>query len=145
MFLFALSELWESWAAGRARRAIASLLKLTPETALRVKADGTTEEIPVARVAGGDRLAIRSGQRVPLDGEVVTGESAINLAPITGECVPVEKKPGDGVFAGTINGEGSLEIRVTKLAGDSTLSRIIRLPMRPAGGALGTRAGETCG
>ena len=127
VFLFALSELLESWAAGRARRAISSLLKLTPETALRKKADGTTEEIPVTSVAVGDVLAIRSGQRVPLDGEVVTGESAINQAPITGESVPVEKKPGDGVFAGTINGEGSLEVRVTKLASDSTLSRIIRL------------------
>lgn len=124
VFLFALAELLESWSVGRARRAIQSLLSLAPETAIR-KTGG--EEVPVDEIRPDEIILVRSGQRVPLDGEIVKGESALNQAPITGESVPVEKKPGDTVFAGTINGEGSLEVRVTKASGDSTLARIIRL------------------
>ena len=127
VFLFALAELLESWSVGRARRAIKSLLALTPETALRKSATGEPEETAVGNVTVGEIILARSGQRVPLDGEVLTGQSAINQAPITGESVPVDKMPGDSVFAGTINGEGSLEIRVTKAASNSTLARIIRL------------------
>ena len=127
VFLFAFAELLESWSVGRARRAIKSLLALTPETALRKREDGEPEEVPAAGVTPGEIILVRSGQRVPLDGEVATGSSAINQAPITGESVPVEKKPGDPVFAGTINGGGSLEVRVTKAAGDSTLARIIKM------------------
>ena len=127
VFLFALAELLESWSVGRARRAIKSLLALTPETALRKSATGEPEETAVGNVTVGETILVRSGQRVPLDGEVLTGQSAINQAPITGESVPVDKMPGDSVFAGTINGEGSLEIRVTKAASNSTLARIIRL------------------
>jgi Cd2+/Zn2+-exporting ATPase len=127
VFLFALAELLESWSVGRARRAIKSLLALTPETALRKREGGEPEEVPARDVKPGEIILVRSGQRVPLDGEVATGSSAINQAPITGESVPVEKKPGDPVFAGTINGEGSLEVRVTKAAGDSTLARIIKM------------------
>lgn len=127
VFLFALSELLESWSAGRARRAIASLLTLSPETALIPQPDGSMVEKPVGEIAVGDQIFIRSGSRVPLDGEIIDGNSAINQAPITGESVPVEKEPGDQVFAGTINGEGSLRVRVKKLSGDSTLARIIKL------------------
>lgn len=127
VFLFALSELLESWSVGRARRAIASLLKLTPQTALVRGADGASQEVPVADVPVGAEISVRSGSSVPLDGVVITGDSAVNQAPITGESVPVEKKPGDTVFAGTINGEGSLTVRVTKAASDSTLARIIKL------------------
>lgn len=127
VFLFALSELLESWSVGRARRAIASLLKLTPQTALVRGADGASQEVPVADVPVGAEISVRSGSSVPLDGVVITGDSAVNQAPITGESVPVEKKPGDTVFAGTINGEGSLIVRVTKAASDSTLARIIKL------------------
>ena len=127
VFLFALSELLESWSVGRARRAIASLLKLTPQTALVRGTDGVAKEVPVAEVAVGAEISVRSGSSVPLDGEVIAGDSAVNQAPITGESVPVEKKPGDPVFAGTINGEGSLTVRVTKAASDSTLARIIKL------------------
>lgn len=127
VFLFALSEMLESWSVGRARRAIASLLKLTPQTTLVRGADGVTKEMPVAEVVVGAEISVRSGSSVPLDGEVIAGESAVNQAPITGESVPVEKKPGDPVFAGTINGEGSLTVRVTKAASDSTLARIIKL------------------
>ena len=127
VFLFAFAELLESWSVGRARRAIKSLLALTPETALRKRGGGEPEEVPAAGVMPGEIILVRSGQRVPLDGEVALGQSAINQAPITGESVPVDKKPGDPVFAGTINGEGSLEVRVTKTAGDSTLARIIKM------------------
>ena len=127
VFLFAFAELLESWSVGRARRAIKSLLALTPETALRKRDGGEPEEVAAQDVKPGEIILVRSGQRVPLDGEVATGSSAINQAPITGESVPVEKNPGDPVFAGTINGEGSLEIRVTKAASDSTLARIIKM------------------
>ncbi len=126
VFLFGLSEMLEAFSVQRARRAIESLLDLTPATAL-VKRDDTFEELVVEQVAVGDVISIRSGARVPLDGEILRGASAINQAPITGESLPVEKKPGDIVFAGTINGEGSLEARVTKPASDTMLAKIIHL------------------
>ena len=127
VFLFALSELLESWSVGRARRAIAALLKFTPQTALVRGEGGGFYEKPVAEIAVGSEISVRSGSSIPLDGEVIAGASAVNQAPITGESVPVEKNPGDTVFAGTINGEGSLTVRVTKAAGESTLARIIKL------------------
>lgn len=83
--------------------------------------------MPADQVKAEEIVAVRSGSRVPLDGTVTSGNSAVNQAPITGESMPVEKKPGDQVFAGTINGEGSLEVRVTKVAGDTMLARIIQL------------------
>jgi Cd2+/Zn2+-exporting ATPase len=127
VFLFALSELLESWAATRARRAVKALLELSPPTAIVIAADGTEREIAVAEVAIGAEIRIRSGSRVPLDGEVISGNSSVDQAPITGESVPVDKSPGNPVFAGTVNQEGSLTVRVTKAAGDSTLARIIQL------------------
>lgn len=125
-FLFGLSELLESFSVTRARRAIQSLMKLAPETAW-VRQDGEFREIPVAQVHIGDVITARSGARLPLDGEVIAGASTVDQAPITGESMPIEKSIGDSVFAGTINGEGSLEIRVTKAYSDTTLSRIIHL------------------
>ena len=127
VFLFSLSELLESWASGRARKAVDSLLKLSPPTAIVKNAAGSEQEIPVAEVAVGREILIRSGSRIPLDGEVVSGNSSVNQAPITGESLPVEKKSGDPVYAGTVNGEGSLTVRVTKPASESTLARIIQL------------------
>jgi Cd2+/Zn2+-exporting ATPase len=127
VFLFSLSELLESWAATRARRAVQALLELSPATAIVIAADGTEREIAVAEVPIDAEIRIRSGSRVPLDGEVISGNSSVDQAPITGESVPVEKAPGDPVFAGTVNQEGSLTVRVTKAAGDSTLARIIQL------------------
>jgi Cd2+/Zn2+-exporting ATPase len=127
VFLFSLSELLESWAATRARRAVQALLELSPATAIVIGADGTEREIAVAEVAIGAEIRVRSGSRVPLDGEVIAGNSSVDQAPITGESVPVDKAPGDPVFAGTVNQEGSLTVRVTKAAGDSTLARIIQL------------------
>lgn len=126
VFLFSLSELLESWSVGRARRAIQALMKLTPDVAL-AKREGAFREVPASEVAIGELIQVRSGQKVPLDGTVLSGMSAIDQAPITGESMPVEKRVGDTVFAGTINGEGSLEVRTTKAAGDTTLARIIKM------------------
>ncbi len=126
VFLFSLSELLEGFSVGRARRAIQSLLELSPDTAL-VKRGDQIQEIRVEEVKLDETLVIKSGARVPLDGVVTSGESAINQAPITGESMPVEKKSGDTVFAGTINGEGSLEVKVTKASTDTTLAKIIKL------------------
>jgi Zn2+/Cd2+-exporting ATPase len=125
-FLFALSELLESFSVARARRAIKSLLKLAPQTAL-LKDGDRFDEVPVEEVHIGNIIAVKSGARVPLDGAIVHGNSSIDQAPITGESMPVEKTQGDQVFAGTINGEGSLEVRVTKNYSDTTLSKIIHL------------------
>jgi Cd2+/Zn2+-exporting ATPase len=125
-FLFALSESLEAFSLNRARRAIQSLLKLAPQTAL-VKRRGQFQEVAVEEVNIGETVAVKSGAKVPLDGEVMSGHSAINQAPITGESLPVDKQAGDQVFAGTINGAGSLEVRVTKNYSDTTLSKIIHL------------------
>ena len=126
-FLFALSLALESWSVGRARRAIAALLNLAPPTAHVLRPDGSEATVPVAEVRLGSRFIVPSGERIPLDGRVTAGASAVNQAPITGESVPVEKQPGAEVFAGTINGDGTLTIRVTKKAEDTTLARIIRM------------------
>ncbi len=127
VFLFSLSELLESWAAGRARKAVDALLKLSPPTAVVRNPDGKEQEIPVAEVAVDQEILIKSGSRIPLDGQVISGNSAVNQAAITGESMPVDKQSGDPVFAGTVNTEGSLVVRVTKLASESTLARIIQL------------------
>lgn len=126
VFLFGVAEWLEGWADRRARRATEALLELAPKIAF-VKREGRFTEVPVDQVALGETVATKSGMAIPLDGLVVVGESSVNQAPITGESVPVDKKPGDAVFAGTINGEGALEITVTKTTGDTTLARIIRL------------------
>ncbi len=125
-FLFAVSLALEAWSVGRARRAVEALLKLTPETVRLVRPQGYVEVRPT-EVSVGDRFAVRPGERIPLDGRVVAGTSAVNQAPITGESVPVLKEPATEVFAGTINGDGALEIEATKVAGDTTLAHIIRL------------------
>ena len=125
-FLFSLSELLESFSVARARQAIQSLLKLSPETALLKNGDAF-DEVPVEKVAVGDIIAVKSGARIPLDGTVMSGASSVDQAPITGESMPVGKKSGDPVFAGTINGEGALEVHVTKGYSDTTLATIIHL------------------
>ncbi len=112
---------------GRARRAVAALLDLAPEMARVQLPDGGEEEVPAAEVAPGARFAVKPGERIPLDGRVVAGASEVNQAPITGESVPVPKAAGDEVFAGTINGDGALDVEVTKRAEDSTLAHIIRM------------------
>ncbi len=126
-FLFALSLMLESWSVGRARRAIAQLLDLAPPV-VRLKLDtGEEREVPAAEAPVGSRFIVKPGERIALDGRVVSGASAVNQAPITGESVPVAKEPGAEIFAGTINGEGALEAESTKAAADTTLARIIRL------------------
>ncbi|MGB6220065.1 heavy metal translocating P-type ATPase [Haloferula sp.] len=127
VFLFALSEWLEGLSAERARNAVRSLMALTPETALLKSPDGTVEEVAATGVSAGELILVRSGQRIPLDGKVISGRSAVNQAPITGESIPVEKDAGDEVYAGTVNGEGSLVVKVTKAAADSTLARITRM------------------
>jgi len=125
--LFALGEALEGYAAERARGALESLLELAPPTALRLCADGSTEEIAVESLQVGERVRVRPGDRVSVDGVVRGGQSAVDQAAITGESVPVDKSPGDAVFAGTVNTFGALEVEVTRLAADNTLSRMIAL------------------
>lgn len=125
-FLFGLSLVLEHWSVGRARRAVEALLDLSPPTA-RVRGANGEMEVPAAEVEPGTLLLIQPGERVPLDGEVVAGESEIDQAPITGESAPVAKAPGASVFAGTINGTGVLEVRSTRPANQTTLARIVRL------------------
>jgi len=125
-FLFGLSELLEASSLNRARNAIKRLLDLSPVSALR-REGREFREVSVEEVKTDDIVAVKSGMRVPLDGVITVGESSINQAPITGECMPVEKRPGEAVFAGTINGEGSFEFRVTKVHSETTLARIVHL------------------
>ncbi|OGF11118.1 MAG: metal-transporting ATPase [Candidatus Eisenbacteria bacterium RBG_16_71_46] len=125
-FLFALSLALEAWSVGRARRAVAALFDLSPQSA-RLKLPTGEESRPIETVPVGSIFILQPGERVPLDGVVVAGSSAINQAPITGESVPVLKEPGTDVFAGSINGDGALEVRTTRPAGDTTLAKIIRL------------------
>ncbi len=126
-FLFALSLALESWSLGRARRAVAALMDLAPPAARLLQPDGTEEEVPPRDVAVGSVFVVRPGERIPLDGRVMRGTSGVNQAPITGESLPVVKSPGDAAFAGTINGDGALEIESTKPASDTTLAHIIRM------------------
>ena len=125
-FLFALSLALESWSVGRARRAVEALLDLAPPTA-RVLKDGREVEVSAGEVVIGSVFLVKPGDRIPLDGEVARGTSEVNQAPITGESVPVLKEPGSQVFAGTINGNGAMEVWSTKTAADTTLAHIIQL------------------
>ncbi len=124
MALYAIAELIEAKAVDRARNAIKGLLALAPETA-EVQSAESWQTLPVKAVAVGALVRIKPGERVPLDGVVTKGNSALNQAPVTGESIPVDKVSGDAVFAGTINETGALEFRVTAAAGNSTLARII--------------------
>jgi Cd2+/Zn2+-exporting ATPase len=126
MVLFAIGEAIEGFTAARARDAIRSLITLVPETALRLR-DGYETRTPVAELEVGDVVVVRPGERLPIDGIVRAGVSHVNQAPITGESVPVVKTPGAEVYAGSVNGEGALEVTVTHRAGDTTISRMIRL------------------
>jgi Cd2+/Zn2+-exporting ATPase len=124
--LFSLGHALEHFAMDRARNAIEALGKLTPKTAL-VRRDNQEIEIPVEQLRIGDIAIVRPGDRIAVDGEILTGRSAVNQSPITGESVPVEKEVGDDVFAGSINGDGALEVSVSKLAKDTTMARVIQM------------------
>ncbi|WIV96837.1 heavy metal translocating P-type ATPase [Kinneretia aquatilis] len=125
MALYALAELIEARAVDRARHAIQSLLALAPEDAEVLQADGQWRRLPSAEVGLGATVRLKPGERVPLDGRVLRGQSAVDQAPVTGESLPVDKRAGDALFAGTINQTAALEFEVTALAADSTLARII--------------------
>ncbi|KPN88147.1 heavy metal translocating P-type ATPase [Pseudomonas nunensis] len=125
MFLFTVAELIEAKSLDRARNAIGGLMQMTPEQATVQQADGSWVEQEVRSIELGARVRVRPGERIGLDGEVVSGTSTIDQAPITGESLPIEKTVGDKVFAGTINQAGSLEYSVTAAANNSTLARII--------------------
>ena len=125
-FLYSISEAAEGYTELKTRSAVKALMNLTPKTAL-VRRDGRDVEVSAEELAVGDVFFVKPGESVATDGEVLAGVSGVNQAPVTGESVPVEKKPGDAVFAGTINGEAVLEVRATKTAADNTIARIIHM------------------
>ena len=138
LVLFSLGHALEHYAMGRARRAIEALAELAPERASRKRGD-QVEDVPVAELVLGDIVLVRPNERLPADGLVVVGESSVNQAPVTGESVPVDKRPAlaeadfnksapeHRVFAGTINGAGALEVKVARLATESTLARVVKM------------------
>ncbi len=126
IFLFAIGEAMEGYTADRARDSLRSLVALKPLTAQRLSGD-RVEVAPVEQLRIADHIRVLPGERIPMDGAVIAGNSAVDQAHITGESLPLAKAPGDEVFAGSINGEAALEIRVSRLASDNTLSRIIEL------------------
>lgn len=143
LFLFSLGHALEHYAMGRAKRAIEALAALAPQTAIVKGADGSTREVPVERLQIGDTVIVKPNERLPADGFVVTGRTAVNQAPVTGESVPVDKEQVNDraqaaakpdtleakhrVFAGTINGHGAIEIAVTRLSADTTLAKVVQM------------------
>jgi Cd2+/Zn2+-exporting ATPase len=126
VFLFLVGELLEGVAAGKARDSIRSLSTLVPKTAL-LEEDGRTKEVPAEALPVGAVILVRPGDRISADGTIIEGESAIDEAPVTGESTPVRKETGDTVFAGTVNGDAALRIRVTAAAADNTIARVVKL------------------
>ncbi len=126
VFLFSLAQLLEHYSMDRSRNAVKELMELAPDDAL-VRRDGEIKKVPTVQVQVGETMIVKPGMRIPLDGNVISGSSFVNQAPVTGESMPVEKKDGDVIYAGTINEKGALEIKVTRRAGDSTIARISRM------------------
>lgn len=126
VFLFLVGELLEGVAAGRARASIRALATLVPKTAL-LEEDGKTTEISAEELAVGATILVRPGDRIPADGTIISGDTAVDEAPVTGESVPKRKGPDDAVFAGTINQDAAIRVAVTAAAEDNTIARIIRL------------------
>mgnify|MGYP001481577135 CR=1 FL=1 len=127
IFLFAGGGLLEAVAARRARAGIEALVDLVPRSALRVGASGQTDSVPVEALAIDDMVVVRPGDRIPSDGVVEDGSSEVNEAPVTGESVPILKEPGAKVYAGSINANGELRVRITHVAADNTIARIIHM------------------
>ena len=125
VFLFSLGSYLEGRTMRKTRTALQDLLELTPDTAL-VRRNGELVEVPAREVEVGEVVVVRPGEKLPVDGAVVDGESAVDQAPVTGESAPVHKADGDEVYAGTINQHGALEVRTTGAGSDTTLQRIIR-------------------
>ncbi|MFD2130668.1 heavy metal translocating P-type ATPase [Pseudogracilibacillus auburnensis] len=126
VLLFALSEALESYSIDKARHSIQSLMNITPSKA-SIRRDGQIVELDVKQIKVDDVMVIKPGEKLAMDGEVISGQTSINQAAITGESIPIHKTVGDEVFAGTINEEGSIEVRVTKLVEDTTIAKIIHL------------------
>jgi Zn2+/Cd2+-exporting ATPase len=126
LFLFSLSNVLQTYALDRTRNAIRALMALRPDEAL-VRRDGDLVTLPLDEIAIGDEIVVKPGDRIPLDGRIITGESGVDQSPITGESMPVHKAPGDTVLAGSIVKGGSLDIAVSRLASDSTIARLIRM------------------
>src|SRR5581483_1640982 len=126
LFLFSLSNVLQAYAMDRSRNAIKALLKLRPNEAT-LRQGKALVVVPVETLAVGDVVVIRPGERFPIDGRITVGESTVDQSPITGESMPVSKAPGDDVFAGTVNQNGSLDVQVTRPANDTTLTRIIKM------------------
>jgi heavy metal translocating P-type ATPase len=127
LFLFSLAGTLEHYAMGNTKRSVAALMDMRPDEANRKKADGSTERVAVELLAIGDVVVVRPAERIPVDGVVASGSGAVNQASLTGESVPVDKVPGDKVFAGSVNENAMLTIEVTALASQSTLARMIAL------------------
>jgi Cd2+/Zn2+-exporting ATPase len=127
VFLFAIGEALEGFVTGKAREGLRGLIDMKPANAVQYSADGEEITIPVEALQIGDVIIIKPGEQIPMDGVVLSGESAVNQAPITGESVPVYKTVGETVYAGCINGDGLLRVEVTHLAKDNTLNRVIQL------------------
>jgi Cd2+/Zn2+-exporting ATPase len=126
VFLFAVGEMLEGVAAAQARRSISALSKLTPSTA-RLMEQGSIREVAAASLEPGQRVQVRPGDRLPCDGQIIAGRSSIDESPVNGESVPRERGEGEGVFAGTVNLDGVLEIEVTQSAENNTIARVIKL------------------
>ena len=127
LFLFSLGHGLEYLALSRAKSAVSALAKLAPKRARVRSADGSEREVAVEELVVGDRIVVRPGERIAADGEVLEGRSGVDQSPITGESMPVDKEPGSAVFAGSLNGDGALVVRVEKPASDTLVSRMIRL------------------
>lgn len=126
LFLFSLSHTLETYILGRTRRAIAALMKLTPDFAVVVR-DGGEVRVPVAELQAGDLMLVHPGERIPADGVLRVGRTSVDQSPMTGESIPVDKEPGDPVFAGTLNQQGVVRVQVSRAAGESTLARMVQL------------------
>ena len=125
--LIKVGKLLESRAKGRASSAIRKLMDLAPDIAHVENTKGEVRDLPADRVRPGDLLVVRAGERIPVDGEVVSGESSVDESMLTGEPIPVDKAEGDRVFGGTLNAQGLLKVRATSVGADTALSRIVRL------------------
>ena len=127
LFLFSLASTLEGYAMGNTKRAVVALMKLRPDEANLEQPDGQLQRVKVEQLTIGQTIVVKAGERMPIDGTIVRGESAVDQSPVTGESVPIDKAVGDNVFAGSVNGYGVLAITVQKLASQSTLSRMIDL------------------